>query len=58
MVTKYAHCDQINVSVGDTVGRGQKIGTVGSTGNATGNILHYEVLINGKNQNPINYLDI
>lgn len=57
MTTKYAHCDQITVNVGDTVSQGQKIATVGRTGNATGNILHYEVLINGKNQNPINYLD-
>jgi len=57
MTTKYAHCDTITVNVGDTVSQGQKIATVGRTGNATGNILHYEVLINGKNQNPINYLD-
>ncbi|MBQ5797397.1 MAG: peptidoglycan DD-metalloendopeptidase family protein [Firmicutes bacterium] len=57
MTTKYAHCDAITVNVGDVVSQGQKIGTVGRTGNATGNILHYEVLINGKNQNPINYLD-
>ena len=57
MTTKYAHCDAITVNVGDVVSQGQKIGTVGRSGNATGNILHYEVLINGKNQNPINYLD-
>ena len=57
MTTKYAHCDVITVNVGDVVSQGQKIGTVGRTGNATGNILHYEVLINGVNQNPINYLD-
>jgi len=57
MTTKYAHCDTMTVSVGDTVSKGQKIATVGRTGNATGYILHYEVLINGKNQNPINYLD-
>ena len=57
VTTKYAHCTSFNVSVGDTVTRGQQIATVGSTGNATGNILHYEVLINGSNVNPANYLN-
>ena len=57
VTTKYAHCNSFNVSVGDTVTRGQQIATVGSTGNATGNILHYEVLINGSNVNPANFLN-
>ena len=56
LVTKYAHCDSIGVSVGQHVAKGEKIGTVGRTGNATGNILHFEVLINGKAVNPLNYL--
>lgn len=57
LTTKYAHCNSFNVSVGDAVVRGQQIATVGSTGNATGNILHYEVLVNGSNRNPVNYLN-
>lgn len=41
--TWYAHQTQILVSVGDTVGPGDQIGTVGSTGNSTGPHLHLEV---------------
>lgn len=54
--TYYSHCDAMYVSVGDQVTRGQHIAAVGRTGNATGNILHFEVRINGVSQNPLNYL--
>ncbi len=54
--TYYAHCNSMCVSVGDTVTKGQTLGTVGSTGNATGNVLHFEVRINGVAQNPMNYI--
>ena len=56
VVTKYAHCDTMSVSVGQNVQKGEVIGTVGSTGNATGNVLHFEVEINGVQKNPVNYL--
>ena len=42
--TLYGHMSRINVSVGQGVSRGQKLGTVGSTGNSTGCHLHFEAL--------------
>lgn len=50
--TLYAHCMAIVVKSGDTVVRGQLIGYVGATGNATGNHLHFEVRYNGVCYNP------
>lgn len=54
--TRYAHLDTITVKAGQEVLRGDLIGTVGSTGTATGPHLHYEVLVKGKQVNPTEYL--
>ncbi|AXI11027.1 peptidase M23 [Oceanobacillus zhaokaii] len=54
--TLYAHLSSIDVSVGQTVEKGSKIGVMGSTGNSTGIHLHFEVHKNGVFQNPLNYV--
>lgn len=53
--TLYAHMSKMDVKVGEKVTKGQKIGEVGNTGTSTAPHLHYEVHINGKCVNPIDY---
>ena len=50
--TKYLHLTKRKVRVGERVKQGQLIGTVGSTGSASGPHLHYEFLINDVHHNP------
>jgi len=52
IVTKYLHFTKRTVKEGQKVKQGQTIGTVGSTGLASGPHLHYEFLLNGVHRNP------
>lgn len=54
--TLYAHMNHLNVKVGQRVSRGDILGAMGRSGNATGVHLHYEVRLNGKPVNPQPYL--
>ena len=55
-VTLYCHCSALLVSVGERVGRGQDIARMGSTGVASGVHLHFELMIDGVNVDPLRYL--
>ncbi len=54
--TYYAHCSELYVSAGEKIEAGDVIAAVGSTGNSTGNHLHFEVLVDGTEIDPQNYL--
>jgi len=56
LVTRYAHLQAFKVRPGEEVRRGAVIGLVGSTGRATGDHVHYEVLANGQMLNPLRFL--
>lgn len=58
IVTMYAHASQVCVKRGETVKQGDVIALVGRTGNATGNHLHFEVIVNGVIKNPAPYLGL
>ena len=54
--TLYAHLSTILVETGQSVGKGERIGSVGSTGRSTGPHLHFEIRYNGIQRNPFGYL--
>ena len=56
--TRYAHMTQTAVTAGEAVTAGQVIGYVGSTGNSTGNHLHFEVMQNGVRVNPMDMVSV
>ncbi len=54
--TLYGHHSKMFVSVGQHVSRGQTIGMIGCTGWCTGPHVHFEVIVNGRQVNPLGYL--
>lgn len=56
LITLYAHLSRSAVRLEDRVAQGQAIGYVGSTGNATGSHLHFEVRHKGRAVDPLEYL--
>ena len=56
LVSRYAHASRVFVKKGDLVRRGQKIAEVGTTGRSTGSHLHFEVLVQGVQQDPHKFL--
>jgi len=56
MKTLYAHMSALNVANGQTVSKGDQLGACGSTGRSTGPHVHFEVIRNGAQVNPLLYL--
>ena len=54
--TRYGHLKKILVKPGQQVGHREKIGLLGSSGRSTGPHVHYEVLVNGKPNDPAKFL--
>ena len=54
--TLYGHLSKFYVGKGDKVGKGAAIAAMGSSGWSTGSHLHFEVIINGRKYNPLNYI--
>ena len=55
-VTRYAHNERTLVSVGETVKRGDPVALMGSTGRSTGPHVHFEVVHNGRQVDPLSYI--
>ncbi|MFZ5790490.1 MAG: peptidoglycan DD-metalloendopeptidase family protein [Pseudomonadota bacterium] len=55
--TRYAHLKSIDVRVGDEVAYRQKIGALGSSGRSSGPHVHYEVRVDDKPYDPMNFLE-
>ncbi len=56
LTTRYGHNKNLLVSVGDVVNKGQKIARMGSTGRSTGPHVHYEILRNNRQIDPIKFV--
>jgi murein DD-endopeptidase MepM/ murein hydrolase activator NlpD len=56
-VTRYGHNKEALVAVGDVVSKGQQIAKMGNSGRSTGAHVHYEILKDGKQINPLRYIN-
>ncbi len=56
LFTRYGHNEKLLVKAGDMVRKGQVIALVGSTGRSTGSHVHFEVLKNGSQVDPLRYM--
>lgn len=56
IVTRYAHLEDIDVKFGAKVKKGEVIGTIGTSGGSVAPHLHYEILREGKNVDPVHYM--
>ena len=56
LISIFAHLEEINVNVGDKINRGEKIGTVGMTGRASGPHLHWVIYLNETSVDPMSVL--
>ncbi len=56
IITRYGHLNRISVKRGDKVEFRQEIGKLGSSGRSTGPHLHYEIVFNGKPQDPMRFI--
>ncbi len=56
LVTRYAHCKEVLVAVGDVVQKGQTLAHMGSTGRSTGPHVHFEVRKNGRPTDPTKFI--
>lgn len=54
--TRYAHASQLNAKVGDEVRQGDVVALEGTTGRSTGPHNHFELYVNGRRVNPLQYI--